>query len=138
MSADQRHAAGTPARPSRRGFIRSAALAGAAFGSAGTLLSSRLLAQSGDTIKIGRRGSLSFTVAVEGKQGHAAYPHKADNPIPKLARFVDRIAAARRIVGPRLSITLFLLVRANMEEKCAALILCAVQRGLSRAPLVLS
>ena len=49
----------------------------------------------GDTIKIGRRGSLSFTVTVEGKQGHAAYPHKADNPIPKLARFIDRIAAAR-------------------------------------------
>ncbi|MFN4143147.1 succinyl-diaminopimelate desuccinylase [Aestuariivirga sp.] len=49
----------------------------------------------GDTIKIGRRGSLSFTVTVEGKQGHAAYPHKADNPIPKLARFVDRIAAAK-------------------------------------------
>lgn len=49
----------------------------------------------GDTIKIGRRGSLSFTVTVEGKQGHAAYPHKADNPIPKLARFIDRIAHAR-------------------------------------------
>ena len=48
----------------------------------------------GDTIKIGRRGSLSFTVTVEGKQGHAAYPHKADNPIPKLARFIDRIAMA--------------------------------------------
>ncbi len=48
----------------------------------------------GDTIKIGRRGSLSFTVTVEGRQGHAAYPHKADNPIPKLARFVDRISAA--------------------------------------------
>lgn len=48
----------------------------------------------GDTIKIGRRGSLSFIVTVEGKQGHAAYPHKADNPIPKLARFVDRIASA--------------------------------------------
>lgn len=49
----------------------------------------------GDTIKIGRRGSVSFTVSVEGRQGHAAYPHKADNPIPKLARFIDRIAAAR-------------------------------------------
>jgi succinyl-diaminopimelate desuccinylase len=49
----------------------------------------------GDTIKIGRRGSLSFTVVVEGKQGHAAYPHKADNPIPKLAHFIDRIAAAK-------------------------------------------
>jgi succinyl-diaminopimelate desuccinylase len=49
----------------------------------------------GDTIKIGRRGSLSFTVTVEGRQGHAAYPQKADNPIPKLARFIDRIAAGK-------------------------------------------
>ncbi len=49
----------------------------------------------GDTIKIGRRGSLSFAVTVEGRQGHAAYPHKADNPIPKLARLIDRISAAR-------------------------------------------
>ncbi len=47
----------------------------------------------GDTIKIGRRGSLSFVVTVEGKQGHAAYPHKADNPIPKLARLIERLAA---------------------------------------------
>jgi succinyl-diaminopimelate desuccinylase len=49
----------------------------------------------GDTIKIGRRGSLSFAVTVEGKQGHVAYPDKADNPIPKLARFVDRISAIK-------------------------------------------
>jgi succinyl-diaminopimelate desuccinylase len=47
----------------------------------------------GDTIKIGRRGSLSFTVTVEGRQGHAAYPAKADNPIPKLARFVSVISS---------------------------------------------
>ncbi len=46
----------------------------------------------GDTIKIGRRGSLNFTVTVDGKHAHAAYPHKGDNPIPKLARFVDRIS----------------------------------------------
>lgn len=45
----------------------------------------------GDAIKIGRRGSLSFIVTVEGKQGHAAYPHKADNPIPKLARLAERL-----------------------------------------------
>ncbi len=49
----------------------------------------------GDTIKIGRRGSLSFIVAVEGRQGHAAYPHKADNPIPKLAALVARLDTAR-------------------------------------------
>jgi succinyl-diaminopimelate desuccinylase len=47
----------------------------------------------GDTIKIGRRGSLSFIVTCEGKQGHAAYPHKADNPIPKLARLIERLSA---------------------------------------------
>ena len=46
----------------------------------------------GDTIKIGRRGSLSFVITVDGKQGHVAYPHKADNPVPKLARFIDRIS----------------------------------------------
>jgi succinyl-diaminopimelate desuccinylase len=47
----------------------------------------------GDGIKIGRRGSLSFGITVDGKQGHAAYPHKADNPIPKLARLVERLSA---------------------------------------------
>jgi succinyl-diaminopimelate desuccinylase len=47
----------------------------------------------GDTIKVGRRGSLSFVVTVQGKQGHAAYPHKADNPIPKLTRLVERLSA---------------------------------------------
>ncbi len=46
----------------------------------------------GDAIKIGRRGSLSFTVTVDGRQGHVAYPQKADNPVPKLARLVDRLA----------------------------------------------
>jgi succinyl-diaminopimelate desuccinylase len=47
----------------------------------------------GDAIKIGRRGSLSFIITVEGKQGHAAYPHKADNPIPKLASLVTQLQA---------------------------------------------
>ncbi len=49
----------------------------------------------GDTIKIGRRGSLSFMVTVEGTQGHVAYPSKTDNPIPKLARFIDWISNAK-------------------------------------------
>ncbi|MFT3988792.1 succinyl-diaminopimelate desuccinylase [Aestuariivirga sp.] len=48
----------------------------------------------GDTIKIGRRGSLSFVVTAEGRQGHVAYPHKADNPIPKMARLITRISEA--------------------------------------------
>lgn len=37
--------------------------------------------QLGDMIKIGRRGSLSGTITVSGTQGHAAYPHLADNPV---------------------------------------------------------
>jgi len=37
----------------------------------------------GDTLKIGRRGSLNGTLTLHGKQGHIAYPHKADNPIHK-------------------------------------------------------
>ena len=49
----------------------------------------------GDEIKIGRRGSLIAEIAVAGKQGHAAYPQLADNPVPKLARIIDRLASAK-------------------------------------------
>lgn len=42
----------------------------------------------GDAIKIGRRGSLSGTITVNGKQGHVAYPHLADNPAPRLVRLL--------------------------------------------------
>lgn len=42
----------------------------------------------GDAIKIGRRGSLSGTITVTGKQGHVAYPHLADNPVPRLVRLL--------------------------------------------------
>ena len=48
----------------------------------------------GDEIKIGRRGSIVGEITVGGRQGHAAYPAKADNPIPKLARIMDRLHAA--------------------------------------------
>jgi succinyl-diaminopimelate desuccinylase len=40
--------------------------------------------QLGDTIKIGRRGSLTGRLTVRGIQGHVAYPERADNPIPRL------------------------------------------------------
>ncbi len=46
----------------------------------------------GDEIKIGRRGSVNGDLIVHGKQGHAAYPHLADNPVPKLARIIDRLS----------------------------------------------
>lgn len=47
----------------------------------------------GDEIKIGRRGSLTAEIVVHGQQGHAAYPQKADNPIPKLVRILDRLSS---------------------------------------------
>ena len=46
----------------------------------------------GDEIKIGRRGSVTGELIVHGKQGHSAYPHLADNPVPKLARLIDRLS----------------------------------------------
>lgn len=45
----------------------------------------------GDTIKIGRRGSLSAILTVEGLQGHVAYPHLADNPIPLLTKMLSAL-----------------------------------------------
>jgi len=47
----------------------------------------------GDTIKIGRRGSVNMWIDVPGTQGHVAYPHRADNPVPKLARVVAALSA---------------------------------------------
>jgi succinyl-diaminopimelate desuccinylase len=47
----------------------------------------------GDTIKIGRRGSLNGVIKVIGKQGHVAYPHRADNPAPIIARIVAALSA---------------------------------------------
>lgn len=46
----------------------------------------------GDTVRHGRRGSLSGHVIIRGKQGHVAYPQNADNPIPKLATALSELA----------------------------------------------
>ena len=45
----------------------------------------------GDMAKIGRRGSLSGTVRIEGRQGHAAYPHRALNPMPAVVAIADAL-----------------------------------------------
>jgi succinyl-diaminopimelate desuccinylase len=47
----------------------------------------------GDTVKIGRRGSVNMWIDVPGVQGHVAYPHRATNPIPPLARLVAALDA---------------------------------------------
>ncbi len=46
----------------------------------------------GDCIKIGRRGSLSGTLIVDGVQGHVAYPQRAANPVPEIARLITALS----------------------------------------------
>ncbi|MEO8300622.1 MAG: succinyl-diaminopimelate desuccinylase [Rhizomicrobium sp.] len=48
--------------------------------------------RAGDTLKIGRRGSINFKLAVKGVQGHVGYPQKAKNPIPALAELITQLA----------------------------------------------
>jgi succinyl-diaminopimelate desuccinylase len=50
-------------------------------------------ARLGDFVKIGRRGSVNMWITIPGTQGHVAYPHRADNPVPKLARIIDSLEA---------------------------------------------
>ncbi|QFT75920.1 succinyl-diaminopimelate desuccinylase [Erythrobacter sp. THAF29] len=45
----------------------------------------------GDMMKIGRRGSVNIWLEVEGTQGHVAYPHLADNPIPRLVAMLSEL-----------------------------------------------
>ncbi|MEP7315728.1 MAG: succinyl-diaminopimelate desuccinylase [Sphingomicrobium sp.] len=47
----------------------------------------------GDTVKIGRRGSVNMWIDVPGTQGHVAYPHLADNPVAKLGRIIAALDA---------------------------------------------
>ena len=47
----------------------------------------------GDTVKIGRRGSVNMWIEVPGVQGHVAYPHRATNPVAPLARVIAALDA---------------------------------------------
>ena len=47
----------------------------------------------GDVVKIGRRGSVNMWVTIPGVQGHVAYPHRADNPVPRAARAIAAVEA---------------------------------------------
>lgn len=53
----------------------------------------------GDAIKVGRRGSLSGTIEVTGKQGHVAYPERADNPVPRLVKLLAALTAEKLDAG---------------------------------------
>jgi len=56
----------------------------------------------GDTIKIGRRGSQNGTLIVHGKQGHVAYPERADNPVTSLAKLILALKAEPLDAGSKL------------------------------------
>ena len=49
----------------------------------------------GEMMKIGRRGSMTVSLTATGAQGHAAYPHRARNPLPPLIGLLDRMARWR-------------------------------------------
>lgn len=49
----------------------------------------------GTTIKIGRRGSMTGRLTVRGTQGHVAYPHLADNPLPRLVKLLAALTALK-------------------------------------------
>ena len=51
-------------------------------------------ARMGEMIKIGRRGSLTGTLVIAGRQGHVAYPGLADNPIPRMLRALQALTGA--------------------------------------------
>ena len=51
------------------------------------------VARLGDMVKIGRRGSINVWLEVEGREGHVAYPHLADNPVPRLIRMLSELDA---------------------------------------------
>jgi succinyl-diaminopimelate desuccinylase len=51
------------------------------------------VARLGDMVKIGRRGSINVWLTVVGREGHVAYPHRSDNPIPKLVAMLAELEA---------------------------------------------
>lgn len=55
----------------------------------------------GDMVKIGRRGSVNIFIDVEGTQGHVAYPHLADNPLPRLVAILAELDALTLDTGTR-------------------------------------
>ena len=55
----------------------------------------------GDMVKIGRRGSVNIFIDVDGTQGHVAYPHLADNPLPKLVAILSELDALTLDTGTK-------------------------------------
>ena len=56
----------------------------------------------GDMIKIGQRGGVDSVVTVTGTQGHVAYPHLAENPVPQLTAMMTHLAQTRLTKAARI------------------------------------
>ena len=72
----------------------------------------------GDAIKVGRRGSINGVLVLKGKQGHAAYPEKAINPIDLISSILPKIAGYKLDNGDKyFSASTFVItdIRAGME-----------------------
>ena len=50
---------------------------------------------TGDNIRVGRRGSINIELEIKGKQGHAAYPERVDNPIHKVGAVIEKLIAEK-------------------------------------------
>ncbi len=57
-------------------------------------------ARLGDVVKIGRRGSLNARIAVQGTQGHVAYPARVDNPVHRLVGVLAELLGTRWTTAP--------------------------------------
>ena len=76
--------------------------------------------QIGDAIKIGRRGSLSGTIHVEGVQGHVAYPHLTQNPARGIVALADALLSVSLLmraqsISSQLILRLSRLISATLQ-----------------------
>ena len=55
--------------------------------------------QMGETMKIGRRGSMNAKITAKGTQGHSAYPDRANNPIVAMVKLLDKLVSHQLDVG---------------------------------------
>jgi succinyl-diaminopimelate desuccinylase len=97
-----------PAVNGTRKLVRWCAEEGASFDAA-IVGEPTSVARLGDTVKIGRRGSLSGTVTVSGVQGHVAYPERSANPVPPL------VAVAAALSSPPLDAGTAHFAPSNLE-----------------------
>ena len=61
----------------------------------GVLLETSSINSTGDNIRVGRRGSINIELEIKGKQGHAAYPERVDNPLHKVGAVIQSLTSEK-------------------------------------------